>query len=106
MVNRLTKSSPLTENEAMNLSLTGLYMRLKAYEETGLEPEEVEAAKKIVARLALADYPHNFRREKPEIVDYMCWIIFILKDAKEWWNGMVTREHAEKALEGMNNDER
>lgn len=106
MTNRLTKSRPLTEHEAMNLSLTNLYMRLKAYEETGLEPEEVEAAKKIAAKLALADYPHNFRREKPEIVKYMYWIIFILQDAKEWWKGMVAREHAEKSLEGMNNDER
>lgn len=39
-MNRLTKSSPLPEWEAMNLSMTDLYMRLKAYEDTGLEPEE------------------------------------------------------------------
>ena len=38
---RLTSKNPLTEKEALNLSLTDLYMRLKAYEDTGLEPEEV-----------------------------------------------------------------
>lgn len=41
MVNRLTKSRPLTENESMNLSLTELYIRLQAYEDAGLEPEEI-----------------------------------------------------------------
>ncbi len=30
---RLTSRNPLTESEAMNLSLTDLYMRLKAYED-------------------------------------------------------------------------
>ena len=64
--------------------------KLARYEDTGLEPEEVEAAKKIVARLALADYPHNFQRERSDIASYMHWITGILKDAKEWWNGMVT----------------
>lgn len=38
---RLTSNTPLTEVEAMNLSLTNLYARLKEYEDTGLEPEEV-----------------------------------------------------------------
>lgn len=93
MMNRLTKSSQLTENEAMNLSLTNLYMRLQAYEDTGLEPEEVEAAKKIVARLALADYPHNFQRERSDIASYMYWITSVLNDAKEWC--MVER-HGDK----------
>lgn len=41
-MNRLTKSTQLTENEAMNLSLTDLYMRLQAYEDAGLEPEVSE----------------------------------------------------------------
>lgn len=40
-MNRLTKSKPLGEYEAMNLSLTDLYVRLKAYEDIGLEPEEM-----------------------------------------------------------------
>lgn len=33
MMERLTSRNPLTESEAMNLSLTDLYMRLKAYED-------------------------------------------------------------------------
>lgn len=39
---RLTSNSPLTEFDAMNLSVTNLYERLKEYEDTGLEPEEIE----------------------------------------------------------------
>lgn len=38
---RLTSNTQLTEAEAMNLSVTNLYARLKEYEDTGLEPEEV-----------------------------------------------------------------
>lgn len=34
---RLTSKNPLTENEAMNLSLTDLYMRLKVYEDAEAE---------------------------------------------------------------------
>ena len=30
---RLTSGKPLTESQAMNLSLTDLYMRLKSYED-------------------------------------------------------------------------
>lgn len=78
--------------------------KLAAYEETGLEPEEIEIIKNIVGRLATADYPHNFQRERSDIAAYMYWITSILKDAKEWWNGRIkAREEAEKALEGMNN---
>ena len=40
-----------------------LRARLAAYEDTGLEPEKVEAAKKIAE-----------------------WITILLKDAKEWWD--------------------
>ena len=81
--------------------------RLAAYEDTGLEPEEVEAAKKIVARLALADYPHNFQRERSDIASYMHWITSVMKEAKAWWKNLLeAREDAEKALEGMNNDAR
>lgn len=106
-MNRLTKSRPLTECEAMNLSLTDLYMRLKAYEDTKLAPEEVEAAKKIVARLAFVDYPHNFQGERTDIASYMRWITYVIKEAKAWWKELLeAREEAEKALEGMNNDER
>lgn len=75
---------------------------LAAYEDTGLEPEEVEAAKKIVARLALADYPHNFQRERSDIASYMHWITSVMKEAKAWWEKLLeAREKAEKALEGM-----
>ena len=42
--------------------------RLAAYEDTGLEPEEVEAAKKIAE-----------------------WFTSLFKDAKEWWNDLVQR---------------
>lgn len=66
--------------------------KLARYEDSGLEPEEVEAAKKIVARLALADYPNNFQLERSDIASYMYWISSVLKDAKELWNGMVTRD--------------
>lgn len=105
-MNRLTKSRLLTEYEAMNLSLTDLYMRLKAYEDTGLGPEEVEAAKKIAARLALADYPHNFQHERTDIASYMHWITSVMKEAKAWWGKLLeAREDAEKALEVANNDE-
>jgi hypothetical protein len=81
--------------------------RLAAYEDTELEPEEVEAAKEIAARLALADYPHDFQRERADIVSYMHWITSVMKEAKAWWEKLIeAREDAEKALEGMNNDER
>lgn len=81
--------------------------KLAAYEDTGLEPEEVESAKKIAARLALADYPHNFQGERSDIASYMRWITSVLKEAKEWWKNLLeAREDAEKALEGMEDDER
>lgn len=75
--------------------------RLAAYEDTGLEPDEVETAKKIVARLALADYPHNFQGERSDIVSYMRWITAVMKEAKSWWGKLLeARGDAEKALEG------
>lgn len=78
-----------------------LRARLTAYEDTGLEPEEAEAAKKIVARLALADYPHNFQRERSDIVSYMNWITSVMEEAKAWWKKLLeAREDAEKALAG------
>ena len=40
-MNRLTSNTPLTEFEAMNMSITNLYARLKEYENTGLEPKEI-----------------------------------------------------------------
>ena len=82
-----------------------LRARLAAYEDTGLEPEEVKAAKKIVARLALADYPHNFQRERSDIASYMRWITSVMKESKAWWKELLeAREDAEKALEVANND--
>lgn len=45
-----------------------IYKKLRAYEDTGLEPEKVEAAKKIAE-----------------------WFTSLFKDAKEWWNDMVPR---------------
>ncbi len=39
---RLTSNNTLTETESMNLSLTDLYTRLKAYEDIGLTPEELK----------------------------------------------------------------
>ena len=38
---RLTSNTPLTVFAAMNMSVTDLYARLKEYENTGLEPEEI-----------------------------------------------------------------
>ena len=78
---------------------------LAAYEDTGLEPDEVEAAKEIAARLALADYPHNFQRERSDIVSYMRWITSVMEEAKAWWGKLLeAREDAENALEGMKNE--
>lgn len=79
--------------------------RLARYEDSGLEPEEVESAKKIAARLALADYPHNFQGERSDIASYMRWITSVLKEAKKWWKNLLeAREDAEKALEEMKNE--
>ena len=87
--------------------LPELIARLARYEDSGLEPEEVEAAKEIAARLALADYPHNFQGERSDIASYMRWITSVLKEAKEWWKNLLeAREDAEKALEGTKNDVR
>ena len=52
---RLTSNAPLTEFEAMNLSLTNLYARLKEYEDTGMEPEEAEACKVALMGKTLAE---------------------------------------------------
>lgn len=107
-MNRLTDRSkeiqlPCADN---GVFWARVHEKLARYEDTGLEPEEVEAAKKIVARLALADYPHNFQRERSDIASYMHWITSVMKEAKAWWGKLLeAREDAEKALEGMNNDE-
>lgn len=44
--------------------------RLAKYEDTGLTPEEIGVIKSIVGRLATADYPHNFQREREDIVAF------------------------------------
>lgn len=46
-MNRLTSNTPLTEWEAMNMSVTNLCERLKKYEDTGLEPEEIDGIKAL-----------------------------------------------------------
>lgn len=70
-----------------------IYRKLAAYEDTGLEPEEVKAAKAIAERIATADYPHNFQRERSDIAVYMRWITDVMRDAKAWWNSRIlTRE--------------
>lgn len=63
--------------------------RLAAYEDTGLTPDELKAAKTISERLATANYPHNFQRERRDIVAYMNWITDVMRDAKAWWNGRI-----------------
>ena len=65
------------------------YNRLAAYEDTGLTPEQAKTATRIAERIATADYPHNFQRERRDIVDYMNWITDVMRDAKEWWNGRI-----------------
>lgn len=70
--------------------------RLAAYEETGLDPEEIKTAKEITARLALADYPHNFQRERADIVEYMYWISDNVKEAKIWWRKLLDRDDTEE----------
>jgi len=62
---------------------------LAAYEDTGLTPEQVKTAIRIAERIATADYPHNFQRERRDIVDYMNWITDVMRDAKAWWNGRM-----------------
>lgn len=106
---RMTRWNPETEEaecEIDGVVHTGsITTRLAEYEDTGLDPEEVEAAKEIVARLALADYPHNFQRERSDIVSYMNWITSVMEEAKAWWKKLLeARENAEKALWGTNND--
>ena len=102
-MNRLTDRSkeiplPCADNA---LFWARVHEKLARYEDSGLEPEEVEAAKEIAARLALADYPHNFQGERSDIASYMRWITSVLKEAKEWWKNLLeAREDAEKALEG------
>lgn len=104
-MNRLTDRSkeiqlPCTDN---GVFWARVYEKLARYEDSGLEPEEAEAAKEIVARLALADYPHNFQGERSDIASYMRWITSVLKDAKEWLKKLLeAREDAEKALGGWN----
>ena len=106
-MNRLTDRSkeiplPCADNA---LFWARVHEKLARYEDSGLEPEEVEAAKVIVARLALADYPHNFQRERSDIASYMHWITSAMKEAKAWWKNLLeAREDAEKALEVANND--
>lgn len=93
---------PLRNDDGAYIPSQEIIDRLAAYEDTGLEPEEAEATKEIVARLALADYPHNFQGERSDIASYMRWITSVLKEAKEWWKNLLeAREDAEKALEGM-----
>ena len=76
-----------------------VHEKLARYEDTGLEPEEVKAAKEIAARLALADYPHNFQGERTDIASYMRWITSVMKEAKAWWVKLLeAREDAEKVL--------
>lgn len=81
--------------------------RLAAYEDTGLTPEEVKAAKTIAERIATADYPHNFQRERRDIVDYMNWITDVMREAKAWWNGRI-KDKGEtwrmNALQGKHDD--
>lgn len=69
--------------------------RLAAYEDSGLEPDEIKTAKDIAARLALADYPHNFQRERSDISEYMYWISENMKEAKIWWRMLIDRDDAE-----------
>ena len=66
-----------------------LLNRLAAYEDTGLTPGQVKTATRIAERIATADYPHNFQRERRDIVDYMNWISDVMRDAKAWWNGRI-----------------
>lgn len=82
-------------------TLDEIAFRLAAYEDTGLEPEEVKAAKAIAERIATADYPHNFQRERSDIAAYMRWITDVMRDAKAWWNSRILmRAEAEAALRG------
>ena len=82
-------------------TLDEILLRLAAYEDSGLEPEEVKAAKVIAERIATADYPHNFQRERSDIAAYMRWITDVMRDAKAWWNSrIIISEEAEAALRG------
>lgn len=106
-MNRLTDRSkeiplPCADN---GVFWARVHEKLARYEDSGLEPEETKAAKKIVAMLALADYPHNFQGERSDIASYMRWITSVMKEAKAWWKELLeAREDAERAMEGMKNE--
>ena len=100
-MDRLTKTGPIMSAWFMrdNAPIATLHMteietqrvldRLAAYEDTGLTPEQVKTAIRIAERVATADYPHNFQRERRDIVDYMNWITDVMRDAKAWWNERI-----------------
>lgn len=116
---RLTSKNPLTESQAMNLSLTDLYMRLKAYEDAE------EQRRLIVLPCNVGDTV--FTKTRKTISSFEVKGFFVGRDGDIFirWNLIdgfygpyrmdgfspdkigktvfLTREEAEKALEGMNN---
>lgn len=68
---RLTSNAPLTEAEAMNLSVTNLYARLKEYEDTGLEPEEVAYC--LGAAMSVKEAKAQYAERKKRYDEYMAW---------------------------------
>ena len=110
---RLTRNNPLTESEAMNLSLTDLYMRLKAYEDAE------EQGRLIVLPCKVGDTIYRVSREIDEVWDweiveirilsgdYCEPISFVDDSGNEFFTSgigktvFLSHEEAEKALEGM-----
>lgn len=97
---RLTKCSPLTENEAMALSLTDLYMRLKAYEDTGLEPEDAEHAKSIPLRLYLTKYRRIYEDEKINNIINIDLIETLINEAKAVLVNCIINKELEEGYGG------
>lgn len=115
---RLTSMNPLTESEAMNLSLTDLYMRLKAYEDAE------EQGRLVVLPCKVGDMVYEIvpkckpgwnecpydggygieRCEDRKCAAYIQEGTFGFEDLYNIGKTVfLTREKAEKALEEMNN---
>lgn len=116
---RLTSKNPLTESQVMNLSLTDLYMRLKAYEDAEEQGRLIVLPCKVGDKVyRLWPCGKNGKSVSELIVnhidiDFLPEIEFACRKEKttgNYWffkatdigkSYFLTREEAEKALEGM-----
>ena len=78
----------------LNYAIGEAVDRLAAFEEIGMEPEDLATAVAIARDLARADYPHNFQREYSWIVDYCYKMTGIQRQAKLWAESASYKEVA------------